>query len=386
MFWLFLIVFVDSIGFGIILPLLPIFALKFQITAFHLGILTAIFAFFQLLTSPVLGALSDRFGRKYIIVICLFAIGFSYHLLAKATTFYEALLARTIAGMFTGNISVALAATADLSSNQNRAKYMGIIGAATGLGFVMGPIMGGFLAGNNVEKANLHLVFNIASMATIVAGLLALIFFKETLHKSLRHKFNLKTKVKRTLFLLYNNRNMMFLIYLSVLMWFSFTSINVFLTTWSVERFDLSPFHLGIIGTVFALITAIVQIISPRYIQGAKAILIGFQISAFAIFAVLFNPSLVVLSIILVFIASGIGLLYPNLNSSISFYGSSSQRGFIMGLSQSASTLGQTLGPLIVGFAYTFFSPSIAWVLIGGSFILASFITLSYMLSEKKHS
>ena len=384
MFWLFLIVFIDSIGFGIILPLLPIFALKFQITAFHLGILTAIFAFFQLLTSPVLGALSDRFGRKYIIVVCLFAIGFSYHLLANATTFTEALIARTIAGIFTGNISVALAATSDLSSNKNRAKYMGIIGAATGIGFMMGPILGGFLAGDNIEDANLNLVFNIAAVATIAAGVLALVFFKETLPKSLRRNFNIKTKVYRTVFLIYNNRNMMFLIYLSVLMWFSFASINVFLTTWAVEKFDLSPFHLGIIGTMFAFTAAIVQIVSPRYIQGAKAILIGFQMSAFAIFAVLFNPSIYVLSIILIFIATGIGMLYPNLNSSISMYGSNSQRGFILGLSQSASTLGQTLGPLIVGFSYTMFSPSVAWILIGGSFIFASFITLSYMLSEKK--
>ncbi len=383
MFWLFLIVFIDAIGFGIILPLLPIFALKFQITAFHLGILTAIFSFFQLLTSPILGALSDRFGRKYIIVVCLFAIGSSYHLLANATTFYEALLARIIAGIFTGNISVALAATSDLSSNENRAKYMGITGAATGLGFMMGPVLGGFLAGDDVANANLHLVFNIASISTILAGLLALIFFKETLPKSLRRNFNLKTKISRTLILIYNSRNMMFLIYLSVLMWFSFSSINVFLTTWAVAKFNLSPFHLGVIGTIFAFIAAIVQVISPRYLKGAKAILIGFQISAFAIFSVLLNPPIYILIIILVFIATGIGILYPNLNSSISMYGSNSQRGFILGLSQSAGTLGQTLGPLIVGFSYSAFSPSVAWILIGASFILASFITLSYMLSEK---
>ncbi|MDR0484554.1 MAG: MFS transporter [Alphaproteobacteria bacterium] len=385
MFWLFLIVFIDSIGFGIILPLLPIFALKFQITAFHLGILTAIFAFFQLITSPVLGALSDRFGRKYIMLVCLLAIGFSYHLLANATTFTEALISRALAGIFTGNISVALAATSDLSSTKNRAKYMGIIGAATGLGFVMGPTVGGFLAGNDVETANLHLVFNMAAIATISAGVLVAIFFKETLPKNYRGHFNLKTKVKRTLFLIYNNRNMMFLIYLSVLMWFSFSSINVFLTTWSVERFNLSPFHLGIIGTVFALVAAVVQIVSPRYIQGGKAILIGFQISAFAIFAVLFHPSLPVLGVILVFIATGIGILYPNLNSTISMYGSNSQRGFILGLSQSAGTLGQTIGPLIVGFSYSAFNPSVAWVIIGGGFILASFITLSYMLHENKN-
>ncbi len=383
MFWLFLIVLVDSIGFGIILPLLPVFAIKFDINAFQLGVLTAVFSFFQLITAPLLGALSDRFGRKLIIVVCLFAIGFSYYLLSNATSFNEALIARMIAGIFTGNISVALAATSDLSSVEKRTQYMGIIGAATGLGFMLGPILGGFLAGDDIKNADLKMIFEMAAVTTTVAAVLASIFFKETLPKSQRHKFNLVTKASRTLTLIYYNKQMMFLIYLSVLMWFGFASINVFLTTWTISKFDLSPFDLGIIGTLFAFIAAVVQIVSPRYISGGKAILLGFQISAFAIFAVLIKPSLTSLAIIVVFLAAGIGILYPNLNSTISLYGSKLQRGFILGLSQSAGTLGQTLGPLIVGFMYLQFSPSLAWIIIGLAFLIASVITLSYLLSDK---
>ncbi|MFL1780716.1 MFS transporter [Candidatus Hepatincolaceae symbiont of Richtersius coronifer] len=384
---LFLIVLTDSIGFGIILPLLPIFALKYSLSPIQLGLLISAFAFFQLLTAPFLGALSDKYGRKIIIIVCLLFISASYKLLAEATTFYGALLARSLAGMFTGNISVVLASVADLSTSNKRAKYMGYIGAASGIGFMLGPIIGGFFGGPTVEGADVQLVFNIACVFTLVAAIMAAIFLKETLSLSVKsNKFDPVARIKRTLLLIFNDKYITFLIYLSVLMWFSFASLNVFLSTWSVMKFHLSPLSLGIIGTTFAFFAALVQIISPKHITGSKAILIGFLISSISTFALLFNPNMVSLVIILIFLAIGIGILFPNLNSTISLYGSESQRGFVLGISQSAGTLGQSLGPIIVGFIYANTSPNYGWLTIALSFSLAVIITVRFMWVEKQNA
>ena len=382
MSWLFFIVLIDSIGFGIILPLLPVFALKFELGAMHLGLLTAIFSFCQLITAPILGALSDRMGRKNILVICLIAIAGSYFILASATTFAVALIARVLAGMFTGNISVVLASVSDISSNNNRAKYMGIIGAGTGLGFMLGPIIGGFLAGNSVEHANLSLVFNIAGICTGTAGILAFIFFKETLDKTDKtQQSNFVALASITIKNIFNNQSAMFLIYLSIFMWFAFASINVFLTTWSVAKFNLSPFHLGVIGTTFAFLSATVQVISPHYISGKKAILLGFLMSGISTLALTLNPSMNMLIVIVVFLAMGLGFLFPNLNASLSFFGNKNEKGFILGLSQSASTLGQTIGPLVIGVCYNLFPINVSWLIIAVSFFLAGLLTIKHMLT-----
>lgn len=382
MIWLFLIVLIDGIGFGIILPLLPLFVLKFNLTPFHIGILAAVFSFAQFITAPILGMLSDKFGRKKIIVTCLFIISASYYLLSIASTFLIAVLARFLAGSFSGNISVVLASASDLSNSRNRTKYMGIIGAGYGIGFVLGPIIGGFLAGDSNTGANFHLVFYVAALFTLIAGVIAGVFSRETI-KVKNNPINIVVNIRRTLTLIVNNKNLMFLIYLSILMWFAFASINVFLTTWAVLKFNLNPMQLGTIATIFASIAAIMQILSPKLISGGKAILLGFQISAFAIFAIIFEPNMNYLLILLVFLAMGIGILFPNLNATISVQGSARNKGFILGLSQSSGMLGQTLGPLIVGFLYSVYSPTYAWLAITASFFLASFITLFFMLNEK---
>lgn len=385
MFWLFFIVLIDGIGFGIILPLLPIFVINFKLSSLDLGILAAAFSFFQLLMSPILGALSDRFGRKIIIVICLYVIAFSYELLAYATSFREALIARIIAGMFTGNISVVLASVADLSHSGNRAKYMGIIGAASGLGFMFGPTVGGLLVGSELHNVQFKLVFTVAAIFTASAAFLATCFFKETLDikvAKLSYKdILLFDRFKTTINNILNNKGVIYLVILSILMWFAFSALYVFLTTWVVIKFSLSPLYMGIITTVFAFFVAVVQIVSTHFIEGGKAILIGFQTAAFAIFALLFNLDIYGIIVVCVFLASALGLLFPNINSAITLQ-SIHDKGFILGLSQSAGMIGQTLGPLVVGFVYLY-SPSYAWLTIGIAFMVSSAITLRYMLADK---
>jgi len=143
---IFAIVFVDLLGFGIILPLLPYIAEKYHATATQIGLLTAAYSFFQLVASPILGKLSDRYGRKKILMISQFGSAIGYLMLAFSNNLPLLFVSRIIDGITGGNISIAQAYIADVTTKENRAKGMGMIGAAFGLGFIFGPAIGGFLS------------------------------------------------------------------------------------------------------------------------------------------------------------------------------------------------------------------------------------------------
>ncbi len=144
---IFLTVFIDLLGFGILIPILPTFAkIELLVDETAIGVVVASYSFVQFLFNPILGKLSDKYGRKPIIVISLFINAIGYVLFAFTTSFIILLVARIVAGIGGSSISVAQAYIADVTTKENRAKGMGVIGAAFGLGFVFGPLMGGFLA------------------------------------------------------------------------------------------------------------------------------------------------------------------------------------------------------------------------------------------------
>jgi len=143
---IFLIVFIDLLGFGIILPLLPYIAEIYKATPLQIGLLTAVYSFFQLIASPILGRLSDRYGRKKLLIISQLGSAIGYLILGLAGSLPLLFLSRIIDGITGGNISIAQAYIADVTTKENRAKGMGMIGAAFGLGFIFGPAIGGFLS------------------------------------------------------------------------------------------------------------------------------------------------------------------------------------------------------------------------------------------------
>jgi multidrug resistance protein len=142
----FLIVFTDIMGFGLMIPLLPFYAEHFGASAFTVGLLLSVFAFCQLLAGPPLGQLSDRIGRKPVLVISQIGTLAGYILLALSNTLWLIFVARIIDGLTAGNISVAQAYVSDNTQPQQRTKAFGIVGAAFGLGMLVGPSLGGLLA------------------------------------------------------------------------------------------------------------------------------------------------------------------------------------------------------------------------------------------------
>ena len=145
---IFVTVFIDLVGFGIVIPVLPYYAegTKFGATPSQVGLLFASYSIMQLIFAPVLGRLSDKHGRRPVLLVSLLGTALGFFILGFATTLWMLFLGRIIDGISGGNISTAQAYIADVTTKENRAKGMGLIGAAFGLGFVLGPAIGGILS------------------------------------------------------------------------------------------------------------------------------------------------------------------------------------------------------------------------------------------------
>src|SRR6201996_8096522 len=140
------IVFIDLIGFGMIIPILPLYAQRFRATEWQIGILLASYSFMQFLASPVLGWFSDRYGRKPVLLCSLIGSATGYILMADASSLAMLFLARILAGVAGASVGTASAYIADITPPENRSRRMGLIGAAFGVGFVLGPAIGGILS------------------------------------------------------------------------------------------------------------------------------------------------------------------------------------------------------------------------------------------------
>jgi len=146
LFSILLVVFIDLLGFSLILPLLPYYAETFNASKFTTGLLIAVYALMQLIGAPILGRLSDRYGRRPILLINVFGTFIGFLLFGFATSLWMLFAARMLDGITGGNLSVAQAYISDVTDAKNRAKGLGLIGAAFGIGFIIGPVTGGILS------------------------------------------------------------------------------------------------------------------------------------------------------------------------------------------------------------------------------------------------
>ena len=162
---IFVTVFIDLIGFGILIPILPLYAqtAPYNASPFEVNMLFAIYSWMQFFFAPVLGKLSDRYGRRPILYVSLMGSAVGYLVLGLANTLFLVFLGRIISGITGGNISTAQAYIADVTSKENRAKGMGLFGAAFGLGFILGPAIAGFLS-----KYGIHVPFYFAGILSFV--------------------------------------------------------------------------------------------------------------------------------------------------------------------------------------------------------------------------
>ncbi|MEE1543517.1 MAG: MFS transporter, partial [Alphaproteobacteria bacterium] len=168
------IVFIDLVGFGIIIPLLPFYAEHFGASPLAVTLLMAVYSAMQFVAAPLLGALSDRYGRRRVIALSTFGAALGYLVMGLAGSLAMLFVARVLAGGMAGNIAAAQAYIADVTTPEDRAKGMGLFGAAMGFGFIVGPAIGAALAGNG-DTANFSLPPLVAAGTSAVAATLALV-------------------------------------------------------------------------------------------------------------------------------------------------------------------------------------------------------------------
>src|SRR5580692_6040646 len=176
---IFLTIFVNLVGFGIIIPLLPFYAETFGASPLVIGLLFASFSICQLISSPALGDLSDRYGRRPVLVFSLAGTVVSFVMLAVAHSVTMLFLSRIVDGLSGGNVSTARAYVADITEPKDRARAFGLIGAAFGLGFILGPALSGMLS----QRSYTAPIWAAAAL-TLVATLMALLWLPETVHRT----------------------------------------------------------------------------------------------------------------------------------------------------------------------------------------------------------
>jgi MFS transporter, DHA1 family, tetracycline resistance protein len=383
LFLIFLTVFIDLLGFGILIPILPSFAKKeLGVDEAAIGIAIAIYSFVQFLFNPFFGKLSDKHGRKPVIVISLFLNAIGYILFAYTQSYIMLLISRIIAGIGGSSIGVAQAYIADVTTKENRSKGMGLIGAAFGLGFVFGPLIGGFLA----EYGYMITGFAAAGFS-LLAFLLTLIYLPES---NLNREVSVQKK--RALFDIQGTKKILsrpelfILVLLFFILTFSFANIYGTFALLGIQVYGFTDLQNGYMFGIVGLTSAIVQggligyvnkIMSKKYI-----IIIGAFLIMITLALIPYGQTFLGLAIISIVLSYGTGTLQPTILSLISEVTSDAEQGITLGINQSFSAFARVLGPLWGGFAFEFLGYPFPF-LTGAVFTFLIFLLSVFYLPKK---
>mgnify|MGYP001558238113 FL=1 len=376
---IFLIVFIDLLGFGIILPLLPYIAEKYSAGPFQIGILTASYSFFQLIAAPILGRLSDRYGRKKLLIISQLGSAVGYLILGLAGNLPLLFLSRIIDGITGGNISIAQAYIADVTDKKNRAKGMGIIGAAFGLGFIFGPAIGGFLS-----KFSYAAPAYFATGVSLLSVLATVFFLKETVDEkkaaaSPRTKFSLK-EFQRVMKLY--PIGLLITVFLMLNTAFSIMQGNFSLWTQKTFNFDASQngwlfAYIGILAVIFQmkLLPYAIKRFKEKNILQASLL---FMAIGLILIPLAKHPNF--LFVALFFLPLGNGLANPTIQALASENVPKEEYGETLGILQSAGSMGRIIGPILGGEIFQSLGKDTAFYFAG--FLIIS--TLVYLKMKLK--
>ena len=352
LFILFLTVFIDMVGFGIIIPILPLYAERFHASPLAIGWLTGIYSGMQIIFTPVLGRLSDRFGRRPILIVSIVgtAIGFVMMGLAGSVTLLFA--ARIFAGITGGNISIPQAYIADVTTPETRSKSMGIIGAAFGLGFTFGPMIGGIMS-----RISYSAPFFFAAGLAVVNALLVWLILPESLkkeHRAKPHEDAPITEVFR------HGRGSMFGLIVATYFFLisGFAIMTAFFALFTERRFGYDAHANGYMFGFIGIVTVIVQgglIGRLVKIFGETTLArTGLIMTSLSLVLLPLSNNLTMLLIACVGLAAGSSFATPPLNGLASQMIDRSWQGRALGLMQSAGSTARLLGPLLGGWLLMF--------------------------------
>ncbi len=388
---LFATLLLDMIGIGMIIPIIPIIftdpsSSSFLLTGYSTteqylvaGALTALFGLMQFIAAPILGELSDVFGRKKLLLTGVIGLalsqllfGFGIEISSLALLFFS----RAFAGIASANFSIAQASIADVTEPKDRAKNFGLIGAAFGIGFILGPTLGGFIA---KAADNAAAPFWFAGILGIINALLVIFFLRETHHdRQAEHHFHIFKGIQniRTALRDVDARP----VYVSSFLYTSgFTFFTSFIGILLVSRFSLSEAAIGTFFGAVGIWSVITQLFILRILAGRyneRAILRFSILSvAIAILVYPFAPNMPLIYILIPFLAIPQGLTMANMGALISKSVSSKKQGAALGINGSLMALSQGIIPLLAGFGSGLAGISLPFIA-GACCALASWLNL----------
>jgi DHA1 family tetracycline resistance protein-like MFS transporter len=379
---IFTTVFVDLLGFGIVLPLLPYYARQFQASGVTAGALIAVYSAMQFVFAPWWGRLSDRIGRRPVLLVSLAGSTLSYLLFAVANNIELLFVSRILAGVAGANISVAQAFIADTTSEQDRARGMGLIGAAFGLGFVFGPVIGGLLAHYG------HAAPGFA--ATIICGLnfvAALFRLPESLAPERRHERAASHPLAQVRDAL-RRPQLLLPLFIFTAVVFSFSTMETTLSLLCASRFHLSASHIywlfGYLGVMTTLMQGgLIRQLTQR-IDEPHLVVVGALLLAIGLGATPFTPPVAPLLLALGAIAFGQGITSPVLSSLISKSSGAHEHGGVLGVSQSVGSLARILGPVWGGALFDYAGPAGPYVTTALLMLVA--VGVAFAIVQRAHA
>jgi DHA1 family tetracycline resistance protein-like MFS transporter len=377
---IFLTVFIDLLGFGIIIPLLPFYAESFGATAFVVGLLSTSYSLMQFAFSPIWGRWSDRIGRRPIILVGLAGSCLSYLFLALADSLMLVFAARILGGIAGANIPTAQAYIADVTTPENRAKGMGLIGAAFGMGFVFGPAIGGILSHFGPSTPMWA-----ASALCAVNMIAAWFLLPESRKPGQRRPAMGRMEALRHAF---RDRRLILLLALYFIVTAAFSGFETTFALFAERRFE---FTVATIGYLFAFIGATLALVQGmlvgrvvKRVGEARVIPVAIAVIGIGIGLVPVAWSIPTLLVALGTLAVGMGFNGPALSAMVSRLTHVDDQGGMLGLASSLASLGRVLGPAWGGFLFDEFGMAVPYYSAAAIMFVAVLVAMASLREQGK--
>ncbi|MFX1321043.1 MAG: MFS transporter [Promethearchaeota archaeon] len=375
-------IFIDATGYAMVIPLLSFYTVSFNLGAFGLGILMNVFALMQFIFSPIMGRLSDKYGRRLLLLISISLSSASFFMFTIATSYYILLISRMFSGMAT-EISIAQAYMADITINQKRTSGLGKVRAAFSAGVVVGPSIGGFLS-----------VFGYWAPGVIAIGLtlLNLIFvyfflpepkrisISNNIFKSSSFLTNLKNSLKKPL--------LPSLLVVFFIMTLSFAAIPVLMPFLTFAFFNFNEIQLSFVFIYIGALQLIMQgfLIGKLSEKMGEGLLIIFGLLSVLIGMLIMPtiPNLILFFTLVAMLSLGSGLVRTAIPSIISKISSEDEQGGFLGVTQSVASFALIPGPLFAGFFYEYFGLSTPFYFSAILLLIAFLMSINLYLRLRK--
>ena len=359
---LLLIAFVDLVGFGIVIPLLPFYAEHFGASPAGVTLLMAVYSLAQLATAPALGALSDAFGRKRVIVLSLAGAAIGYVVLGFAGSLAVLFAARALSGAMAGNIAAVQAAIADITAPEDRARGMGLFGAAFGLGFIVGPFLGGVLAGVGAAEGAPNFALPplaAAGLSTLALALAAVLLpdAPRAPQPAPRGRLGALEPWLAPVASVVERSALRALVGVFFLVVFAFAGLESTFALWAERALAWGP---GEVGFLFAGVGAVAVVIQggaigplTRRLGEERVLLLGIGALACGFLALPASRTVATAGLAMAVLAGGFALANPTLHSLVSRRAPAGRTGASLGVAQGAGSLARILGPAAAGLLFT---------------------------------